>query len=396
MLTRRHEGAKMGHYTQEELGRVIGQIYDCAIDPAIWVPTLTGIRDRMEAAYFQVTYVDVARSHTAPNTAAVMFQTEWPSKWNELGPRYMHLIPGIERWMALGIDESMTQLQCIDEAEFHKMPFYVEYAEPQGLRDFCHTTVAKRPDVFATSGAARRAGKQVFDSEDRKQFCLLSPHIRRSLLISGMLDEGRFQLALYRQLLDKLANPIFILEQSARLVYANAQADDLLSKGRFFRLMRGSLTPDARHLAGGFEEALARACSGRDEDMGLRGNGIPLPGKDGSPAVCYVLPLGNSERRRALGPGMAAVFVSTSPNGIPPAVEVLSALSGLTSREARIALMIADGRAPIDAATELGISINTVRTHIAKIFEKTGVKSQQGLVKFISTLSLPLAINTAV
>jgi DNA-binding CsgD family transcriptional regulator len=384
----------MGHYSPEELSGVIGQIYDCAVDPSLWVPTLTAIRDKMDAAYYQVTYMDVARSHTVPNAGAAVFQTEWPSKWNEIGPSYVPQIPGVERWQALNIDESMTQMQCIGEEEFQKLPIYNEYIKPQGLRDFCHTTIAKRSAIFAATGAATWADGRLFDEDDKNQFCLLSPHIRRSLLISGMLDEGRMQLALYRQVLDQLANPIFILEQSALLIYANAQADDLLSKGRFFHLMRGSLTPAARHLTHGFEEALARACSGRDEDIGLRGNGIHLPEADGSSAVCYVLPLGRSERRRALGPGMAAVFVSTSAQGIPPAVEVLSALSGLTSREARIALMITDGRAPSEAAASLGISINTVRTHIANIFEKTGVNSQVGLVRFVTGLSLPLAENT--
>jgi DNA-binding CsgD family transcriptional regulator len=52
--------------------------------------------------------------------------------------------------------------------------------------------------------------------------------------------------------------------------------------------------------------------------------------------------------------------------------------------------MIADGSAPNEAARTLGISINTVRTHIAKIFEKTGVSSQLGLAKFVGALSLPV------
>jgi DNA-binding CsgD family transcriptional regulator len=381
----------LGHFSQEELSAVIGQIYDCAVDPALWVPTLTVIRDRMNLAYYQVTHVAVTPTSMVPNTAMVIFQTDWPSKWNEIGPNYVPQIPGIERWQALNIDESMTQMDCIDEREFHKLPIYSEYIKPQGLRDFCHTTVAKRPAMLASSGAATWADGRLFDHEDRNQFCLLSPHIRRSLLISGMLDEGRLQLALYRQVLDQLANPIFIISQNSRLAYANCGAESLLSKGLYFRSVQGSLEPVARHLANGFQEALARACSGSDEDIGLRGNGIPLPGEDGPSAVCYVLPLGKSERRRALGPGMAAVFVSTDAQGIPPAVEVLSALTGFTSREARIALMIADGRAPNETAAELGISINTVRTHIAKIFEKTGVNSQLGLAKFIGSLSLPLA-----
>jgi DNA-binding CsgD family transcriptional regulator len=388
--------SEISRYNQQELSRVIGQIYDCAIDPMLWAPTLTGIRDRLDLAYFQITYADMTLSRAVPKSGAVIFQTEWPAKWNEIGPSYLSQIPGIERWAALNIDESITQMQCIDEDQFQKLPIYDEYIEPQGLRDFCHTSVAKRPGLLATSGAATRAGGRLIGGDDRNLFCLLSPHIRRSLLISGMLDEGRMQLALYRQILDQLSNPILILGEGARLVYANSQADALLSEGLIIRLAHGSVAPAARHLAPGFAEALDRASSGRDEDIGLRGNGIPLPGADGSSAVCYVLPFGKSERRRELGPGLAAVFISTNAQGMPPAVEVLSALTGLTTREARITVIIADGSTASEAAQTLGISINTVRTHIAKVFEKTGVSSQQGLTKFIRGLSLPLADKAAI
>jgi hypothetical protein len=144
----------LGHYSQEELSAVIGQIYDCAVDPTLWVPTLTGIRDRMGLAYFQVTHVAITPTSMVPNDAMVIFQTDWPSKWNEIGPSYVPQIPGIERWQALNIDKSMTQMDCIDEQSFHTLPIYNEYIKPQGLRDFCHTTVAKRPTMLATSGAA--------------------------------------------------------------------------------------------------------------------------------------------------------------------------------------------------------------------------------------------------
>jgi DNA-binding CsgD family transcriptional regulator len=76
---------------------------------------------------------------------------------------------------------------------------------------------------------------------------------------------------------------------------------------------------------------------------------------------------------------------------MPPALEVLSALSGLTSREARIALMISDGAPLNGVAKALGITMNTIRKHLANIFAKTGVNSQLGLVQSVGSLSLPLA-----
>jgi DNA-binding CsgD family transcriptional regulator len=67
----------------------------------------------------------------------------------------------------------------------------------------------------------------------------------------------------------------------------------------------------------------------------------------------------------------------------------------MTTREARVALMIADGQTPNEAALALGISVNTLRTHLARIFEKTGVNGQRELGKFIGGLSLPVLPEAA-
>ncbi|MGL4491191.1 MAG: helix-turn-helix transcriptional regulator, partial [Rhizobiaceae bacterium] len=137
-------------------------------------------------------------------------------------------------------------------------------------------------------------------------------------------------------------------------------------------------------------DALARAITGYDQDLGHYGNGIPLKGTDGSIAVCYVLPLGKSDRRLELGVGLAAIFVTTHGSSVPPAMEVLSALSGLTSTEARIALMLADGHSTSEIASAQDITLNTLRKHLMNIYVKTGVNSQQSLTKFVANMSLPM------
>jgi DNA-binding CsgD family transcriptional regulator len=41
-------------------------------------------------------------------------------------------------------------------------------------------------------------------------------------------------------------------------------------------------------------------------------------------------------------------------------------------------------------AEALGVSVTTIRTHLARIFQKTGCTSQRELVKLIWELSLPV------
>ncbi len=377
-------------FSSEDLSGAIGQIYDCAIDPTMWVPTLSAIRDRLNMAYVHINFMDQSLYMEGSNTQPGIFQSPWDQSWIDQLPNFLPTIPGIEHWAALDIDDSVTQMQFMPETEFHKSIIYQQWVQPQDLRDYCYTTLAKRSTMTGSIGAASYSSRDLISESERATFQLLAPHIRRSLLISGMLDEGKLQLQLYRKLLDRIGAGVMIVGQDARLVYANEIAENLLSQGQTLTVRQNKVTTSSSSHAKGLKDALERACTETDTAIGNFGNGIPLTGADGSVAVCYVLPLGKSERRRELGSGLAAIFVTTKSSGIPPALEVLSALSGMTSREARIALMIADGQSPNETAQALGVSVNTVRTHLAHIFEKAGVNNQMALAKFIGALSLPV------
>jgi DNA-binding CsgD family transcriptional regulator/PAS domain-containing protein len=299
-------------------------------------------------------------------------------------------MPGVNAWFEADIDTPISQMQLLPENEFRASEFCETWVRPQGLRDTCNTPLFKRQDLTGMLVATSYEQRSLFDASDREIFALLSPHVRRALMISGMRAENRFRANLHRNILDKLATGIMILTPGGKLVYANASAEGLLSSGQNIAVKGGRVQAAHPPFAAGFDEAVERACAENDTDIGLYGNGIPLPSREGAPAVCYVLPLGKSESRRALGPGLAALFISTEKAALPPTLEALSALTGLTSQESRIALMIAGGMSPKDGAARLGISLNTIRSHITHIFQKTGASDQQAVAKLVGDLSLPV------
>lgn len=56
---------------------------------------------------------------------------------------------------------------------------------------------------------------------------------------------------------------------------------------------------------------------------------------------------------------------------------------GLSDGQLRIAHQIALGKSLKGAALKIGISINTARTHLSRLFEKTGVNTQAALVRML-------------
>ena len=392
---RNHRAPKRGSRTVKplsnfEISQMIGNIYDCAIEPSHWFHTLDTIRDRLDLAYLQLNFVTHSASGPSGPHEMITFQTDWDRDWIGKLPGLLHTVPGANAWFEAGIDVPISQMQLVTETEFRASDFCKSWVEPQGLRDTCNTPLVKRRDMTGMLVAASYEGRALFDDADREVFALLSPHVRRALMISGMQAEDRFRAGLHANILDKLATAIMIVSHGGSLVYANASAEALLSSGRNIAVKGGRVKAAHPPFAAGFSEALERACAENDTDIGYFGNGIPLPSRHGDPAVCYVLPLGKSESRRALGPGLAALFVSTGSANVPPPLEALSALTGLTSQEARVALMIASGLSPKDGAAKLGISMNTIRSHITRIFQKIGVNDQQAMTKLIDGLSVPL------
>lgn len=63
--------------------------------------------------------------------------------------------------------------------------------------------------------------------------------------------------------------------------------------------------------------------------------------------------------------------------------EAVRRLFGFTPAEAGLAMILIEGNTLDDAATELGVSMNTVRTHLKSMFLKTGTSRQTDLVRML-------------
>lgn len=67
---------------------------------------------------------------------------------------------------------------------------------------------------------------------------------------------------------------------------------------------------------------------------------------------------------------------------------------GLTAREAEVLLWVAQGKANADIATILGCAENTIKVHLARIFEKLGIENRNAAsLKALEILSKPQGVR---
>ena len=67
-----------------------------------------------------------------------------------------------------------------------------------------------------------------------------------------------------------------------------------------------------------------------------------------------------------------------------------ASIYGLTPAQLRLAGLIVDGHSLVEAARVLRASQNTARTHLRRMFERTGVRSQAALVVALLAAAMPL------
>lgn len=71
-------------------------------------------------------------------------------------------------------------------------------------------------------------------------------------------------------------------------------------------------------------------------------------------------------------------------------LDIAAAIFGLSASQRRLAGLIADGLALPDAARQMGISANTAKTHLQRIYDKTGVHTQPKLIRVMLSVGVPV------
>jgi DNA-binding CsgD family transcriptional regulator/PAS domain-containing protein len=317
--------------------------------------------------------------------------TSWDVTWFQKLPRIIHSIPGIDAHWRGGVDVPWVQMEQMDEAEFQRTEFYQEWVLPQGLRDCMNILFYDRKVLVGNMTLATHDGSPLIGRREKDFAARVTPHIRRAVSINSMVDRSNLALTLYRQVLDALSVAVLIVEGSGRLVYANALADAILSRGDLIAFHNGHVRARrGEGMADHLQPAIAKAAHGAGT-LGISGIGVPLVGPEGERASAYVLPLDGNDLRGEMSRGHAAIFIAQRAEQQPMAVEILRTIFGLTPSEAKVAYAMALGEAPGAVAAAQGTTVNAVRFHLKNAYAKVGVNDKTALAARVTALIPPIA-----
>lgn len=368
----------------EPLSGLIGQIYDCTLDPSMWEPTLLAIKDLLECEHAFL-HLDNLVTRQSMITMSVGIEPHWLS----IQPAYAPEVTGILiESLAAGhsIDLPGVASAGMSRAEIEATSYHREWGKPQGLIDYMDLFLLTSPTRLASLGFGRHQLHGNFTARELELGTFLIPHLRRAVTISNALEAVTIEKARMADTLDALTLGVVLASEDSRILHANRTAETMMRNGGPVRDGGGRL--HAENAAANAEiNAAIRFATQNESEIGKTGLAVRLTHEDAAPVVAHVLPLARGDVRTRLDPtAVAAVFINSAGED-QRRVGAVASTFGLTPAETRVLTRVLSGKNVNEAAHDLGVASSTVRSHLDKIFEKTNVARQADLIKLVARIA---------
>jgi DNA-binding CsgD family transcriptional regulator len=371
----------------EQLSMLIGEIYDAALDPALWPSAFD-----KACQYTGSSQISLFTQDSVRNATDLYFASGLDAEYLRLyKDQYCKINPIFPTVMFFGIEETHWVPDVLPRDEFCRTRFFREYVGPQGFMDGLFANVDKSTTGCTLVSLMRRMSDGLVDDELRRRFGLIVPHIRRASLIGKVIDHHKIEAAALADALDGLVSAMFLVDGRGRIIHANASGHAMLAEAAVLHAPNGGL----RTFDHNAEQTLLdiyTAADGGDAVIGVRGIAVAIIARNGESYVAHVLPLTAGKRRHAGVEyrAVAAVFVRKAALDVTSPFEIIARQFRLTSAELRVLFALIEvGGAP-EVAEVLGIRLATVKTHLHHVYEKTETRGQVGLVKLVASFTNPL------
>jgi DNA-binding CsgD family transcriptional regulator len=369
-----------------DVSRLIGSIYDAALNPSSWPEVLGEI-----AAFVDGTAAGILSRDPTTMTGVITYDSGVdPEVKKSYLDTYIRFDPTTTSEFFVEVDELVTTEDIMPYEEFLQTRYYQEWVKPQGLADVIGSVIDRNFSNAALFKVFFSERHGIVSKEDRRRASLIVPHVRRSVLIGRLIDLKATETVSLSNVLDHLRTAIIMVDRTGFVTHANAAGYALMSVGSPVSCQKSRFKINDAVVQKYFVDLFEAAHRG-DAAVGKQGIAVPLTDRDGAHYVAHVLPLISGARGvegRAYQ-AVASVFIHKAQFEPPSPPEVIAKAYKLTPSELRTMLAIVEIGGVPEAAAAMGIAESTVKSHLSRLFEKTGATRQADLVKIFAGYANP-------
>lgn len=357
--------------------RLVGRIYDAALEPRRWRSFVDDLADLYSGAAAITTQdsLGVAAHISAASGIDPSFARSYEAYY--VGKR-----PWGSRVSRVAIGEIFTPRTLFDQNEYERTEYFNDWLKPQGIYYLSSYALAKDGPGTTFLTLSRGQGRGDFATAELQIAGGLVPHLQRALEMHRRLFAVTQQRDLLAQGLEGLGIGAILVDLDSRIRFANSIAETFLCRGdgliaRQERLL--AKTPIVTNTLHRLIRAAARTGAG----LGRASGGVLALGRpDGSylHALICPFPMNKVDWAGRLMPS-ALIFVSDATRNVVLRPSHLQQLYGLTRAEAKLMSALASGKTLDEYVEEAGIGRTTAKTQLQRIFMKTDWHRQSDVVR---------------
>ena len=376
--------------TGAQISRLVGEIYDCVLAPEKWHAAVDAIRAEFNFANAIVTTIALPAGEPVLGVVAGV-SPSWLARIGDYNDDVVSLWGGPAQIAQFPLEEPIIQSQVFDANRWMLNRYYREWIQPQGIIDAAAIGLERNSTRVANVAFGRHGSAGPIRDVEITGLRLLAPHLRRAVTIGQFVASKSVEASAFASALETYRAGVIMVDVSMRVLHTNKAADAMLAAGDLLRIRNNRLgltdgVAERSLQAAVFQSATDEALLGRRSGMGIAIR------RGGKACIVHVLPL----IRRKLLPNVApqavvALFITEAGQPyIPLPSMAMETLYDLTPAELRVFESLVEGRSQAETAIRLGIAASTLKTHLLRVYEKTGAKRQADLVRLASSLASPV------
>jgi DNA-binding CsgD family transcriptional regulator/PAS domain-containing protein len=363
----------------ERLLDLVGLIYESASEPSVWPKFLERYSDAVRCTSTLLLLYDTDQ-RVGNVEAAARFDPVDLRRYNEY---YVGVDPWgtrAQRRIVAGAvlrGESLCPSRVLERSEF-----YADFLRPMDVfHESCGIVALEgsRASVIA-SLRPRRDGS--FHEEELSLLKLLMPHLQRALALHRRLRSLQSSAQSALAVLDRLPYGVILLSATARVVLINRSAKAILDQTDGLTVRQQELHSYSWDSNKRLQTLMHGAVATSSGCALHSGGALSIVRPSGRKSFrILVTPIHRELFASALTAPAAIVFMVDPERRFDTPIDMLAELFALSRAEARLGVLLLQDRSLDESAQELGVSLNTVRTQLKKLFEKTGTNRQRALIR---------------
>lgn len=373
--------------TAEDAAGLTGLIYDAAFDEQLWVPVMNRMADAVGGGA-----TALIRKNLTTGQGSGLFGRIEEAQFSDYFGRFARINPLAEAIAPLPVGAFLIDWQVVQKPRLMQSEYYNDFLLRRDIHGVLGLMVWRQGAEAAIINLTRPPDKGEFLPEHAHLLSPFMPHLRRAIGLAGEMPDWHGQTGGFDAALAEWRAAVVVLDGNGRVLYANVAAERILSAQEGLCVSHGVVGATEPSANRQLTALIGRAAVG---DM-APGGSVAVPRVSGCrPYAVQIAPC--RPERTGLFPSPARVVLTIvdldAETG--PDRETLRSLFGLTMAQASVAALLGRGRDLREIAMALGISLYTVRRHLADVMAKTDTNSQVALVYLLSRLSRADALTGA-